>query len=211
MKTDVYDNKAKKVGTVDLPDRIFARSWNPDLAYQAVRVQSANRRTPVAHAKDRGEVRGGGIKPWRQKGTGRARHGSIRSPIWKGGGVTHGPSNERSFALKLNRKMRQGAIFAILARRLEEGEIKVVDSLGLDEPKTKKLSEILKNFSEDKENFLIIPNTGNKNVYVASRNLDKVKSLDPRSLNAYDLLKYKKIIVEKDAIEEMDKHYHAVK
>ncbi|OGY58597.1 MAG: 50S ribosomal protein L4 [Candidatus Colwellbacteria bacterium RIFCSPHIGHO2_02_FULL_45_17] len=211
MKTDVYDNKAKKVGTVDLPDRIFGHSWNPDLVHQAVRTQTANKRANIAHAKDRGESRGGGKKPWRQKGTGRARHGSIRSPIWRGGGVTHGPTKERVLSLKINKKMRQGAMFAILSRKLKDGDIKVVESLEIDEPKTGKLSEILSNFAKDKQNFLIIPNTTSKNLYQASRNLKTVKSLDPRSLNVYDLLKYKQILVEKNAVEEMDKHYHAVK
>jgi len=211
MKTDIYDNKAKKVGTMDLPDRIFNRAWNSDLVHQAVRTQTANKRANIAHAKDRSEKRGGGKKPWRQKGTGRARHGSIRSPIWRGGGVTHGPSKDRKFSLRINKKMRQGAMFAILSRKFEEGEIKVIDSLGVAEPKTKQLADVLNNFTEGKQTFLIIPNTENKNVYQASRNLDKVKSLDPRSLNAYDLLKYKQILVEKDAVEEIDKHYHAVK
>jgi len=211
MKTDVYNNQAKKVGTVDLPDRIFRHPWNPDLVHQAVRVQTANKRSNFAHAKDRGEKRGGGKKPWRQKGTGRARHGSIRSPIWRGGGVTHGPSNERKFSLRINKKMRQGAMFAILSRKLKDGEIKVVDSLKIDEPKTKKLWEVLKNFAEGKDSFLIIPDTENSNVYQASRNLERTKSLDPRSLNAYDLLKYKQILVEKDAVPKIDKHYHAVK
>jgi len=211
MKTDVYDNKAKKVGTVDLPDRVFGHSWNPDLVHQAIRVQTANQRVKSAHVKDRSEVRGGGIKPWRQKGTGRARHGSIRSPIWKGGGVTHGPTKARNFFLRINKKMRQGAMFAILSKRLEDGEIKIVDSFGVDEPRTKKLTEVLNNFSEKEQSVLIIPNTSNKNVYQASRNLEKVKSLDPRSLNAYDLMKYKQILLEKEAVEEIDKHYHAVK
>lgn len=211
MKTDVYDNKAKKVGTVDLPDRLFGRSWNPDLVHQAVRTQTANRRMNFAHTKGRGEKRGGGIKPWRQKGTGRARHGSIRSPIWRGGGVTHGPSKERIFTLRLNKKMRQGAIFSILSRKLKDGEVKIVDSLNMTDAKTKNLSEMLRNFAEGKFSFLIIPNGGNKNVYLASRNLEKVKSLDPKSLNSYDLLKYKQVILEKDAIEEIDKHYHAIK
>ena len=125
--------------------------------------------------------------------------------------MTHGPSKDRKFSLRLNKKMRQGAMFAILSRKLKEGEIKVIDSLGVDEPRTKKLADVLNNFTEDKQSFLIIPNIADKNVYQASRNLDKVKSLDPRSLNAYDLLKYKQILIEKDAIEEIDKHYHVVK
>lgn len=211
MKTDIYDKKAKKVGSIDLPDRLFSRPWNADLVHQALRTQSANRRANIAHAKDRGEKRGGGIKPWRQKGTGRARHGSIRSPIWRGGGATHGPLKERNFGLKLNKKMRQGAMFSALSERTKDGEVKVVDSLIIDEPKTKQLAELLKNFTNKaKFSFLIIPTRENKLIYKASKNLQSVKSLDPQSLNVYDVLKYKNILIEKGAIEEIDKHYNVI-
>lgn len=211
MKVDVYDKKAVKVGTVELPDRLFGRSWNADLVHQSVRTQALNKRRNIAHAKDRSEKRGGGKKPWRQKGTGRARHGSIRSPIWKGGGVTHGPLKERNFKLKLNKKMRQGAMFSVFSRRVKEGEVKIVDSLAMDEPKTKELSGVLSNFTEAKTSFLIIPSPDNKHVYVASRNIQGVKSLDAKSLNVYDLLRYKNILLEKDAIGEIEKHYNAIK
>ncbi len=211
MKTDVYDKKAVKVGTVELPDRLFGRSWKPDLVHQSVRTQALNKRNNIAHAKDRSEKRGGGRKPWRQKGTGRARHGSIRSPIWRGGGVTHGPLKERNFKLKLNKKMRQGAMFSVFSKRVKEGEVRVVDSLAMDEPKTKELSEVLGNFMEAKLSFLIIPSPDNKNIYRASRNIQGVKSLDAKSLNVYDLLRYKNILLEKDAIGEIEKHYNAVK
>jgi len=210
MKVDVYDKKAVKVGTVELPDRLFSRSWNADLVHQSVRTQALNKRRNIAHAKDRSEKRGGGKKPWRQKGTGRARHGSIRSPIWKGGGVTHGPLKERNFKLKLNKKMRQGAMFSVFSRRVKEGEVKIVDSLAMDEPKTKELSGVLSNFTEAKTSFLIIPSPDNKHVYVASRNIQGVKSLDAKSLNVYDLLRYKNILLEKDAIGEIEKHYNAI-
>ena len=211
MKTDVYDKKAVKVGTVELPDRLFGRSWKPDLVHQSVRTQALNKRNNIAHAKDRSEKRGGGRKPWRQKGTGRARHGSIRSPIWRGGGVTHGPLKERNFKLKLNKKMRQGAMFSVFSKRVKEGEVRVVDSLAMDEPKTKELSGVLDNFMESKPSFLIIPSQDNKNIYRASRNIQGVKSLDAKSLNVYDLLRYKNILLEKDAIGEIEKHYNAVK
>lgn len=211
MKTEVYDKTAKKVGTIELPDRLFSRSWNPDLVHQAVRVQTANKRSNIAHAKDRSEKRGGGKKPWQQKGTGRARHGSIRSPIWKGGGATHGPLKERDFTLKISKRMRQGAIFSALSRRVKDGEVKVIESIGINGPKTKNLNEVLSNFGDDTPSFLIIPARESKDVYVASRNMKKVKSLDPKSLNVYDVLRYKNILVEKEAIEEIDKHYNAVK
>src|SRR3990172_8334755 len=150
MKTDVYDNKAKKVGTVDLPDRIFGHSWNPDLVHQAVRTQTANRRANIAHAKDRGESRGGGKKPWRQKGTGRARHGSIRSPIWRGGGITHGPTKERNFSKKINKKMAIRALAMALSAKARDTEIVLLDNLQIPSGKTKDASAVLKNLSRHK-------------------------------------------------------------
>ncbi len=210
MKTDVYDNKAKKVGTVELSDRLFGRLWNSDLVHQALRAQTANRRQKLAHTKDRSEVRGGGRKPWQQKGLGRARHGSIRSPIWKGGGVTFGPTKEKNFTKRINKKMRQGAIFTVLSKRLEEGEIKVVDSLEISTPRTKELTDIIKNFT-DSQSVLLVPSVKNKNLYQASRNLKNIKSLDSRSLNVYDALRFKSILVEKDALVEIEKHYHIIK
>ena len=125
--------------------------------------------------------------------------------------MTHGPLKERNFKLKLNKKMRQGAMFSVFSRRVKEGEVKIVDSLAMDEPKTKELSGVLSNFTEAKTSFLIIPSPDNKHVYVASRNIQGVKSLDAKSLNVYDLLRYKNILLEKDAIGEIEKHYNAIK
>jgi len=211
MKAEVFDKTANKVGTVELPDRLFARKWNPDLVHQALMIQTSNRRNNVAHAKGRGEVRGGGRKPWRQKGLGRARHGSIRSPIWKGGGVTFGPSKEKNYTKRLNKKMRQGAMFSVFSKKVQDGEMKVIDSFEAKSPKTKELSGTLDKFFEKGQSVLIIPSAGDQNLYKASRNLPQSKSLDPRSINVYDLLKHKNILVEKGAVEEMDKHYHAIK
>lgn len=210
MKTDLYDNQGKIINQVDLPDRLFNRSWNSDLVHQALRIQEMNKRTPTAHVKDRSEVSGGGKKPWRQKGTGRARHGSTRSPIWVGGGVTHGPSKDRNLTLKINQKMRQAAIFAVLSLRLKKGEVKIIESFSLDQPKTKLLAKALTHFLGDKPSVLLILSAPN-NVPLASYNLDKVKALDPKSLNVYDLLRYKHIFVEKDAVPIIEAHYHAVK
>src|SRR3972149_4933048 len=148
MTTDVYDNNAKVVGQVDLPDRLFNRSWNPDLVHQALRIQEMNRRTPGAHVKDRSEVSGGGKKPWRQKGTGRARHGSSRSPIWVGGGITHGPDAERNFSKQVDRKIRRKAPLRAVSKKMKDGEILFIDSLALSEPKTKKAEGIIKNLSK---------------------------------------------------------------
>ena len=122
MQIDLYNAGGSIIGKADLPEKMFGQKWNPDLVHQVLAAQESNARKPLAHAKGRGEVRGGGKKPWRQKGTGRARHGSIRSPLWKGGGVTHGPTKERNFEKKINKKMRRAALFSILSRKTKEQE-----------------------------------------------------------------------------------------
>lgn len=215
MKTELYNIKNERIGTVELPDRVFGVKWNPDLVHQALRVQLNNKRDKIAHTKDRSEVRGGGKKPWRQKGTGRARHGSIRSPLWKGGGTTHGPNKKRDYTLKINKKMKQLAIFSVLSRRFKDGEIKAIESLSVPEAKTKFLSQllnvVLNNKSKAKLNTLLIPSIENKDIYKAGRNLEKVRALSAKSLNVRDLLKYKNILIDKEALEIIDKHYHEVK
>src|SRR3989344_2002258 len=194
MKTNIYNIKNEVVGQLDLSEEIFAKKWNADLVHQVLAAQMSNRREPWAHTKTRADVSGGGKKPWKQKHTGRARHGSIRSPIWKGGGVTFGPTKERNFEKKVNKKMMRAAIHSVLSKKLSEGEIKIVDSLKLSEAKTKFVSQILKSF--EAKNALILPNRDNKMIYRASANIPKVKSLDAESLNVYDLLRYKNILVE---------------
>ena len=132
MKSDIYNIQGKKAGSVELPENIFGVAWNDSLMHQVVTTMQANARTPVAHAKMRGEVRGGGKKPWQQKGTGRARHGSTRSPIWRGGGVSHGPRNEKVYARTLPKKMRAKALFMALSRKMKDGELILVDSFVFD-------------------------------------------------------------------------------
>ncbi len=198
MKTNIYNTKNEVVGQMDLSDAIFAKKWNADLVHQVLAAQISNRREPWAHTKTRADVSGGGKKPWKQKHTGRARHGSIRSPIWKGGGVTFGPTKDRNYEKKVNKKMLRAAIHVILSKKLSEGEIKIIDSLKLSEAKTKLVSQILKTM--EAKNALIVPNRDNKAMYRASANIPKVKSLDAQSLNVYDLLRYKNILVEKEAV-----------
>jgi len=206
MKTDLYNTQGEKIGNVEVSDKLFGASWNADLVHQAVRVQTTNQRGNKAHVKDRGDVRGGGIKPWRQKGTGRARHGSIRSPLWPGGGITHGPTNERNYNLSIPQKMRHGALFAILSRRLSEGEVKVVDSLGVSEPKTKQLREALKVLAPT-ESALVVVSGENKAAYMAGRNLKRVKVTDAKNLNVYDILRPAAVIIEQGALEALENHY----
>lgn len=143
MEAIVYNQKGEKSGTVQLPEAVFNVSWNGDLVHQVVVAMQANARTPVAHTKDRSEVSGGGKKPWRQKGTGRARHGSIRSPIWVGGGVTHGPRNDKNYSQKINKKMRAKALYTALSQKLRDNEIIFIDDLVLKTAKTKEAKQIL--------------------------------------------------------------------
>ena len=193
MKTNIYNKNNELVGTIELDDKIFARKWNPDLVHQVLVAIAANRRQPLAHTKGRSEVSGGGRKPWRQKGTGRARHGSIRSPIWKGGGVTFGPTNERVFVKKINKKMAKAALYAALSKKLNEGELKIIDTLQISQPKTRELKWV-------PSSVLLVPTLDNKNIYRASNNLPKTKTLAPNSLNAEAVLKYKNVLIDKDAL-----------
>jgi large subunit ribosomal protein L4 len=210
LRADLYNNKNEKIGTVDLPERIFGVRWNADLVQQALSAQLANSRRHSAHVKNRAEVSGGGRKPWRQKGTGRARHGSIRSPLWRHGGVTHGPTAERIFKVKLNKKMRQKAVFAVLSRRLKDNEVKFVDSFNISEPKTKIFAGVLTNLLSSKRlNTAIISKDGK--ISRAGRNLKEVKIINPKVLNVYDLLKYKMILIEKESLPIIETHYNAAR
>ena len=201
MKTKLYNLKNQAVGEVDLPDQIFARPWNPDLVHQVLLVKESNQHKPWAHTKTRGEVRGGGRKPWKQKHTGRARHGSTRSPLWVGGGVTFGPRNERNYERKINKKMVRAALYAVLSRKLNDSELKVVDSLKLPSHKTKELAAALKNFKTT--NALLIPAADNKLIFRASANISKVKSLAANSLNVKDVLQHKDVLIDQNALKDI--------
>lgn len=211
MKADLYNVKGSKVGTVELPERVFARKWSAQLVHQALVGQIKNSRQVLAHAKGRDEVRGGGKKPWAQKHTGRARHSSIRSPIWKGGGVAHGPSKDVNFSVKVNKRMKQAALFAVLSRKFKDGELKVVESLNIEAPKTKTVAELLKTLAgatkKIQPSTLIIPNLENKNIFKAARNIPKTKSLSPKALNVYDLMRYKNILLDQAAVAAIDSTY----
>lgn len=207
MTIDVLNQKKEKVGTMELSDKIFGIKWNSDLVHQALLAQLANRREPWAHAKDRGEVRGGGRKPWKQKGTGRARHGSIRSPLWIGGGATHGPLKERIFAKKINKKMRRTAIFSLLSKKLKDKELIIIDKFEGLKNKTKGWAGALKNFIDLRSKNLLILENANKNFSKAISNIKNVDTLSPNSLNVYDLLNHKHIILESKAVSEIEKNY----
>jgi large subunit ribosomal protein L4 len=206
METVIYNKAGKEAGKVTLPENIFGLPWNADLVHQVVTAMQANARTPVAHTKDRGEVRGGGRKPWKQKGTGRARHGSTRSPIWKGGGVTHGPRNEKIYAQKISRQARQKALLVVLSRKFKDGEILFVDSLDMAAPKAAEakttLSAIGKNFSgfNKKENaaLIAIPRA-NIATQKSFRNFGNIEVSLIANLNPVSVLSSKYLVIAEPA------------
>jgi large subunit ribosomal protein L4 len=143
METKVYNQAGKETGKITIPESVFGLPWNADLVHEVVRLMNSNSRTNVAHTKTRGEVRGGGKKPWQQKGTGRARHGSTRSPIWVGGGVAHGPRNTQNYDRKINKKAKAKAFYTILSKKFKEGEILFLDSVNMTAPKASEAKKML--------------------------------------------------------------------
>src|SRR3989344_4944402 len=217
MKVKLYNQLGEETGSVELLDAIFNIPLNHDLVHQAIVTQMANSREILAHAKGRGEVRGGGKKPWRQKGTGRARHGSIRSPIWKGGGVTHGPRKQKIYSKKINKKARQKALFMALSAKIRDSQLIVLNSISLDEAKTKKMKQIfdkisgiLTGYRENKkkqDSILLIQPDSDKSLIRSAKNLDFAKIVRADCLNTADVLAGKYLILLKDAIPVIEKTY----
>jgi len=205
MEAKIYNKKGEEKGKIKLPTSVFGLKWNEDLVYQVVTAMMSNARSSIAHTKNRGDVRGGGIKPWRQKGTGQARHGSRRSPIWKGGGTTFGPRNERDFSKKINKKMKTAAFYVLLSKKLRDNEILFVDSIVLSEPKTKEAKNILSNFSKvsgfnnilSKRNnsMLLVLYKNDINTTKSFNNFGNTKIVDIKNLNTLDLIQYKHIVI----------------
>jgi len=207
MKIPVYNQEGKKVDEISLPKEIFEVPLNKDLVHQVAVCQMANRRKPIAHTKDRGEVSGGGRKPWRQKGTGRARHGSIRSPIWRGGGITFGPRKERVFEKKIPKKMRRKALFMVLSAKAKDNLLIILDNLKLDQIKTKLISNILDKLPLKTKNCLIALPDVEKNVILSARNLPKVSTIEARNLNLLDLLSFKYLLMPQECIDIIEKTF----
>lgn len=210
MKAPLYNQEGKAIGTVTLRDAVFAVPMNGDLLYQVVSSQESNRRRVIAHTKGRGEVRGGGKKPWQQKGTGRARHGSIRSPIWKGGGVTFGPTKEREFSKKINKKMARKALAVALSAKLRANELAVVDDVHLQEIKTKKMAKVLSSISAifggrvNASTLVVVPSAKSHSGLVrASRNMPRVDSVEARNVNTRQVLASERIVVLKDGLDDL--------
>jgi len=214
MKVKVYNQNGKESEELDLPDGVFGLKLNKDLVHQAVVTQMANARDVIAHTKDRSEVRGGGKKPWRQKGTGRARHGSIRSPIWRGGGVTFGPTKERNFSKKINKKMKQKALFMVLSAKVKDNELIVLENLKINSPKTKEMAVLVKNLENIKKDIqrsaLIALAKKDENIIKAVKNIPKMGIIGINNLNVVDVLKYKYLVTTKEAINAIEERYENI-
>ncbi len=205
METKIYNTSGGETGVVTLPESVFGLSQNLDLVHQIRVGILANQRKPVAHSKDRSEVSGTGKKPWRQKGTGRARHGSRRSPIWVGGGVAHGPRNDKSYAKKINNQMMKKALNTVLSSKFKNGQIKVIEDFSLNDAKTKTFKELSNNISGgDVKSLLLVLSSRNEDILKASRNL-KVSVNNISGLSFLDVLKARKIIFTKSAVEALNK------
>jgi len=207
MLIKVYNQEGKEVEKLELPDEVFGLKVSNDLVHQAVVAQTANAREVLAHTKDRSEVRGGGKKPWRQKGTGRARHGSNRSPIWRGGGVTFGPTNERNFSLKINKKMKKRALLMVLSGKAKSDQLVVLDDLKINDAKAKEMVKVIKNLEGMKKDIrrgaLVALAEKNENIIKAARNISKVETISINSLNVVDVLKMKYLVMTKDGINRV--------
>ena len=200
----VLNMEGAQVGTVELNDAIFGVEVNEHLVHMAVVAQLANNRQGTQSAKTRAEVRGGGRKPWRQKGTGHARQGSIRAPQWTGGGVVFAPK-PRDYSIRLNKKEKRIALKSALTSRVNENKFIVLDELKLDEIKTKKFQAVLNNLKVEKA--LVVMNEKNENVILSARNIPTVKTALTNTINVYDILKYDTVVVTKDALATIEEVY----
>ncbi|OGI86580.1 50S ribosomal protein L4 [Candidatus Nomurabacteria bacterium RIFCSPLOWO2_01_FULL_41_12] len=206
IQAKIYDQKGVSAGAVFLPAKVFAAKWRSDLVHQVVEGMRSNKRAGTADTKDRGEVRGGGRKPWKQKGTGRARHGSSRSPIWVGGGVTHGPLAEKNYKRKISKKMRAQALFSVLSRKLKDGEIIFIDSLVMSGISTKNGVEVIKNLAKaigaknittaKKPKMLMALYERNVKTEKSFRNISALEIVFLKNLNPLDVLNYQYLLIE---------------
>ena len=203
LTAPLYNQSGKSIGTVEMNPTLFDVALNTPLLHEAVVAQEANVRVAIAHTLGKGDVRGGGKKPWKQKGTGRARHGSIRSPLWKGGGVTFGPTNLRNFVKKFNKKARRVALASALSDALRNERFLVVDSLVLPDFKTKPLVSLLKALPHADERTLMVVEEANTGIGVAANNLDRVDVIPVHCLNIKEVLKAERMVVSKEALDRM--------
>ena len=206
MKIPVYNSEGKEVEKLELSDDVFALKRNDALIHQVFVSIEANRRQVLAHTKTRGERSGSGAKPWRQKGTGRARVGSIRTPIWRKGGVVFGPRKDRNFEKKINKKMNSKAIVMVLSEKVKDNEIRVIDKLENSEKKTKVVASLLEKLKISGRT-LIAFSSEEKDLRLASRNIEKVNNILTDQLNVSDMLNNKYLLMSKESIEMLENKY----
>lgn len=204
-KVALYDIKGSQIGDVELKDDVFGIEINTHVMYEAVKNYLANQRQGTQSAKTRAEVRGGGRKPWRQKGTGRARQGSIRAPQWKGGGVVFAPK-PRDYSYKLPKKIKRLALKSALSSKVVDQEIIVVDNLALEQAKTKEMVKVLKNLNASKKTLIVIPER-DENVVRAAANIPGIKTAYVNTINVYDILNCDSFIITKDAVNKVEEVY----
>lgn len=212
MFVKVYNQNGEETGKTLLPKGIFDIEINTDLLWQVVRSQTANQRQGSAHTKTRGEVRGGGKKPWRQKGTGRSRHSSIRSPIWRGGGTVFGPRNDKVWKQKINKKMARKSLLMALSSKAKEENIVVLEDLKLNEVKTREVAKIIANLRTKIVNFkkaktLIVLSSFDKDLIRAAKNIVDLKTIEARNINALEILSFKYLLMTKDTILTLKKMF----
>ena len=198
----VVNMDGQQVGTMDLSDAIFAAPIKANLVHQAVVLHLANLRQGTQKAKTRAEVSGGGIKPWRQKGTGHARQGSIRAPQWRHGGIVFAPT-PRSYTFKMNKKEKRAALLSALTEKFQNGDVIVVDKIAFDEVKTRKMVSVMKNIGVEKTAYVVLAGS-DKNVFLSTRNLQEVKLTTAGALSTYDVLKYGKLVLTQDAVKTIE-------
>ncbi len=213
LKIKVYNQSVEPVKDLELADKIFGVKANNELLHQAVIAQMANARQVLAHTLDRSEVRGGGKKPWKQKGTGRARVGSSRSPIWIGGGVTFGPTKDRNFKKKINQKMKQKALFMALSDKLSTNSLVIIDNLEFAEYKTKTFNTLLTKVEKtvllnERRNILIINENKEEKAKYSSRNLTGVKVINLENINLVDLLNFKNLLLTESVLGLLTERYN---
>lgn len=206
MEATIYNIKGASAGKIKLSEDAFGLAWNADLVHQVMHSMMSTARQPIAHTKTRGEVRGGGKKPWRQKGTGRARHGSTRSPLWVGGGVAHGPRNDKNYDRKVNKTMKAKAFFTLLSKKFRDGEVMFVESLSISAPKTAQAKAALAGLSKAKGFEKLSTKRKNaafvalakkdSNVEKSFRNMGSVTVDEIRNVNVLDLLRYTYVLIE---------------
>ncbi len=201
MNVDIYNSQGQVIRQTTLPEAIFGVDVKEHLLYEVVRYQLARRRQGTAHTKSRSEVRGGGRKPWRQKGTGRARAGSRRSPLWRGGGTVFGPM-PRSYAYSMPKKKRRAALCSALSLKVQENAFRVVDHFDIEQPKTRQVAQLLKCFTEKPKVLLVVGESHNM-LALSARNIPNVKVLPVAGLNVYDLLHYTTVICAEEALERI--------